>query len=625
MQATWECYCELQWRYAEHGLDKSIDRILSEASLGKGCFQKMGIRPLLACHPKFPRKRFGEIKCAYYGGRAEVRNRREIHEVIYCDFKSMYPTVNTLMDLWPFVIAETITIHDSTRETRAFLKSLKPIDLQKPKTYLRLRTLVLVQPKDDVFPVRTDYDGESYTIGLNRFSSLKPLWFTLADCIVSKLLTGRCPEILKAQTYCPGKPQKDLKAIDLLGRPDFRIDPLEDDLFRRLIDLRDEAKENGDEIEQTIKIIANSSSYGIFIEVNRNDTEKAALLHVYGPDGKLRKVRSKSTEEPGRYFNPILGVLITGAARLMLGIAERLALDAGLDWAFCDTDSFAFIRPKNIPVMSFASECKRSSIGSSPQPYRKPGSILKIEDVNYGIDSKGIKPLYCFAISAKRYALFNFDRDGKPVLRKASAHGLGHLIDPYNEADAPPNLPQPKVPLRKLGVKRWHHDLWIRILQAAIDGKPDQVAIDWHPAFLQPAAMRYAATSPALLAWFKQHNGGKPYADRVGPFVFLLAYMPRTGLVAKPPPIDPASTRKRGRPRNTPATKPIAPYNSDPRRALSKVFDRQTGRRVGAHELKTYAEVLSQYHLSPEAKFSNARHLDRGRTERRRVLGQRLF
>ena len=39
--------------------------------------------------------------------------------------------------------------------------------------------------------------------------------------------------------------------------------------------------------------------------------------------------------------SPLLGVLITGAARLMLAITERLVLDEGLDWAFCDTDSMA--------------------------------------------------------------------------------------------------------------------------------------------------------------------------------------------------------------------------------------------------------------------------------------------
>lgn len=93
VQVTWECYQEINRRYAEHHLKASIDRVLSEASIGKSYLQEMGIKPFLACEPNFPRQHFGEIFCAYYGGRAEVRNRRVIREVVYCDFKSMYPTV----------------------------------------------------------------------------------------------------------------------------------------------------------------------------------------------------------------------------------------------------------------------------------------------------------------------------------------------------------------------------------------------------------------------------------------------------------------------------------------------------------------------------------------------------
>jgi hypothetical protein len=40
--------------------------------------------------------------------------------------------------------------------------------------------------------------------------------------------------------------------------------------------------------------------------------------------------------------------------------------------------------------------------------------------------------LYCYAISAKRYALFNLDDDGRPVMRKWSEHGLGHLLNPID-------------------------------------------------------------------------------------------------------------------------------------------------------------------------------------------------
>ena len=113
----------------------------------------------------------------------------------------------------------------------------------------------MVKPERDIFPVRTDYDGQTLTIGLNHLTSARPLWFTLAGCVVSKLLTGRCPRILKAQTYRPGKQQNGLKAVEILGRPDFKIDPAKEDLFRRLVDLRDEAKAGGGEIQQALKII----------------------------------------------------------------------------------------------------------------------------------------------------------------------------------------------------------------------------------------------------------------------------------------------------------------------------------------------------------------------------------
>ena len=44
-------------------------------------------------------------------------------------------------------------------------------------------------------------------------------------------------------------------------------------------------------------------------------------------------------------------------------------------------------------------------------PYEKKGSIFKIEDANYptaeSADGLKFEPLYCYCISAKRYALFN--------------------------------------------------------------------------------------------------------------------------------------------------------------------------------------------------------------------------
>jgi hypothetical protein len=72
-----------------------------------------------------------------------------------------------------------------------------------------------------------------------------------------------------------------------------------------------------------------------------------------------------------------------------------------------------------------------------------------------------------------------------------------------------------------------------------------------------PAALRYTASSPALLAWMKRWNDGRPYDRQIRPFAFLLAFMPRTGLFAEPD-IRTGEPPKRGRPRKAIKLKPIA-------------------------------------------------------------------
>lgn len=63
-------------------------------------------------------------------------------------------------------------------------------------------------------------------------------------------------------------------------------------------------------------------------------------------------------------------------------------------------------------------------------PYKKPGSILEMEEANYRPNTKILEPLYCLAISSTRYALYNKTKSGQLILRKTYAHGLGHLMAP---------------------------------------------------------------------------------------------------------------------------------------------------------------------------------------------------
>jgi DNA polymerase family B len=615
VQATWECYQSLRGKYAQHTLEETpLGKVLSEASVGKAYLKHMGVRPFREVQTDFPDHLTGLIMSTYFGGRAEVRCRREIRQVLYCDFLSMYPTAWTLMGLWRFVIAKGMDWTTSTDKVRSLLETVSLDDLKHPEFWPLLTTLVRVAPQADIFPVRTKYDGQSQTIGLNYLTSDKPLWFALADVIASKLLSGRVPKIIEAITFSPKEPQIGLRTVRIAGNPGYEVDPANDDFFKRLIDLRTTVKArlknttalNRDALDseqQALKILANSTSYGIFVEINVADLDASEKLTCYGPDGEGFPVSSDKVEEPGRFFHPLLATLITGAARLMLGIAERLCVDIELDWAFCDTDSMAIAKPDGMGQAEFL-ECAQSICEwfSSLNPYEKKGSIFKIEDANYQIagDCVGsnLEPLFCYCISSKRYVLFNVGPSGEVVIRKASAHGLGHYLAPYEAEDAPQSIPAPSISLDKIGVDRWHYDLWHTVIRAALGGRPDQVDLSHHSGLGEPAVSRYGATTPQLLGWFKQLNSRREYGDQVKPFNFLIAFQSRHHLAETD---GEPWTPKRGRPRKPSPIRPVAPFSRNIDEAAKTAFDRETDERVEPDSLITYSEALAQYHLRPEA------------------------
>lgn len=160
-----------------------------------------------------------------------------------------------------------------------------------------------------------------------------------------------------------------------------------------------------------------------------------ARLHKVGKDGD-QEISDYKAEKAGKYFAPF-GALIPAAGRLMLAIAERLAADRGLTYAFCNTDSMAFC--------DYFKKYSREELWAKGQeirnwfqplnPYKHNVPIFNQEKVNFslkdyesGKTTKEREPLYCLAVSAKRYC--NRDKYGTPIIRKASAHGLGDVMLP---------------------------------------------------------------------------------------------------------------------------------------------------------------------------------------------------
>jgi hypothetical protein len=630
VQATWECFEVLNRKLASYHLPTAkVWTLYSPASLGKAYLRAMNVRPWQEKHPDFPPELIGQIMSAYYGGRAEVRIRRQVRQTLYCDFLSMYPTVCTLMGLWPFVVAQAMTWRDATAEIQAWLATVTPDDLKDPAAWSRLAVLVQLRPDGDILPVRARYGaGPSKNIGVNRLTSEKPLWFTLADVLASKFLAGKTPMIDQAIAFEPGPAQSDLKPVDIAGRPEYRVDPGAD-FYRRVIELRQEVKARRDtatavakarlDSEQlALKILANATSYGIFIELIVEDLAATETLTCYCADGVGFPVKASAHETPGAYFHPLLGTLITGAARLMLALGERQVIDQGPDWIFCDTDSLAIAKADYMDGEEFLRRARAVSDWFAPlNPYAVKGPLLQVEDINFAEghvdDWSAAPPLYGFAVSDKRYALFNLTEDGRPVIRKASAHGLGHLLPPY--ADSDPASRSARI--AKIRVDLWQEDLWTRIINAVLGGATGALDLEADPRLSAPAAMRHGASTPELVGGFATYNAGRPYGEQVRPFNFLLLFQVlRLEQLAA---IDSDALAWWTLHRRDPS--PAAPFDKDPAKAARQAFDRSLrDTPIPIRWLQSYARTLSKYHLHPEAKFLGGDWTEAGALRRRHVL-----
>jgi hypothetical protein len=134
----------------------------------------------------------------------------------------------------------------------------------------QLSFFALVKPNDDVLPVRTVYDSghnkRTQNIGLNYLRSDAPIWYAGPDLIASKILTGKASRILKAIQMIPGNPQKSLTSTNLGGMVEIR--PAEEDFYRKVIEQRVSHKKTSKALADFLKVLANSGSYGLFVELN---------------------------------------------------------------------------------------------------------------------------------------------------------------------------------------------------------------------------------------------------------------------------------------------------------------------------------------------------------------------
>ena len=432
-------------------IDLRPDRAYSPASIAKAYLNEMGIKQPKQKF-KVSNKTLGIAMQSYYGGRAECRIRRTPVPVIHTDFTSQYPTVNALLGNWNVLTSSSVRFEDCTADARKLLSKLNLDDAFDKEIWKQLSFFALVKPKGDILPVRTVYNAgqnkRTQNIGLNYLNSKTPIWYAGPDLIAGKILTEKAPKILKAIRMVPGDPQRNLKTTNLGGM--VEIKPAEMDFYRTVVEQKGFHKKTNKPVAEFLKVLANSGSYGLFVEVNPKRKKRETKVSYFSGEEKGR-VESNYKEEPGKWYFPPLASLITSGGRLLLAMLEKRVQKRHGSYLFCDTDSLCIVGPERagfvecpggpvkwkrktgIRALSLKEIETIAEDFNKLNPYDRSlvPEILKIEDVNH-LDcdpKKPLRQLLGYAVSAKRYALYSQTESGIQI-EKASGHGLGYLFSP---------------------------------------------------------------------------------------------------------------------------------------------------------------------------------------------------
>ena len=505
VKSTFSLFLNAKEEFEKYNLPIPITKAYTPASIGKEFLNMMGVKSFFSKNTDFPDEVIGNIMSCYYGGRTECKIRRTPLNVDLLDFLSMYPTVCTLQNLWQFVIADHIKSTDATQEIVNFVDNFELNHVRKRDTWAKLQAIVLVEPEGDVLPIRAQFgDKHAWNIGISHIKSAPAsMWYSLADVISSKLYTGKSPKIVKAIKFKPVGIQKGLKNKDIHGAI---VNPHKDDLFKKLIEYRQELKglkekfkdtsnvdyDFYDRKQQIIKIITNAISYGIFVEVRAYDKPNKTLIDIFGL--KQFQVKKTKVEEPGVMFNPIIAVAITSAARLLLASAEAVLQRESkgtASHAYCDTDSMIVPSKYTDALQKFF-----YPLNPYDAENKKDVQVFEIEKKNVGF----------YGISAKRYCLFTIDENGKRVVdeKKTSSHGLGHLLNPFS---VKMNLDEKE--------EGWHKEIWTDILDSEYgDVTIDELQDKYENKY---ALQKLGLSKPSLVKRLSEFNKGKDYHNQVKP------------------------------------------------------------------------------------------------------------
>lgn len=117
------------------------------------------------------------------------------------------------------------------------------------------------------------------------------MWIAGPDLIASVLLSGHFPNVQEAFRIVPHGKQRGLGPVKLRGA--ISVDPRKEDFFTRVVEYREQNKADN-RLQYFLKILANSTSYGTYLELNpvKIDQSKRPKITVYSGEHIKRAART---------------------------------------------------------------------------------------------------------------------------------------------------------------------------------------------------------------------------------------------------------------------------------------------------------------------------------------------
>ncbi len=256
--------------------------------------------------------------------------------------------MSNLLNCREILCAESLEFADFTAGAREMVERVTLDDCLSPGFWKQLRWYALVEPEEDVVPMRAKFgkSGDSDpTLGWDFLTSKQPVWITGPDAIAAKLMSGKPLKILEAITVTPHGVQSGLKPVKL--RDQLDVDPLRDDLAVKLVELRASLKNKNPKLAGGLKVAANSAAFGLLCQMNVKDLDSPSPLHVFSGASGLSTPPAKVWEQPAEFYCPVIAALVTGGSHLLCAMLERAVRDMGGQIAAMDTDSAMIVSTKD--------------------------------------------------------------------------------------------------------------------------------------------------------------------------------------------------------------------------------------------------------------------------------------